>query len=73
MVTPATGKGLLGGGGSGGGGGKQLLPSLAQQFSFDGFKASHDVPERVNCASAGRGRRDQRGEVARDEAGRARR
>ena len=43
-----------------------------QQFVFRGSKASHDVPEPVNCASAGRGRRDQRGEVARDEAGRAR-
>ena len=52
--------------------GEQLLPSLAQQFSFDGFKASHDVPEPLNCASAGRGSRDQREEVARDEAGRAR-
>ena len=43
-----------------------------QHLGFGGFKASHDVPEPWNCASAGRGRRDQRGEVARDEAGRAR-
>ena len=32
-------------------------------------KVAHVVPEFLNCASAGRGRRDERGEVARDEAG----